>query len=118
MTSDVDEKLLGAQAERPGGGSRPTPPVVSSAPRVRTTSKQQHEFIGTYKGCTLYIRREDRYDPWYITVTTEGGGYLYDGWWTEPRSEGRIATIREAIVEACRGSMLWQNTELRSGHDE
>jgi len=78
-------------------------------PRVRTVSRSRHEFEGTYKGHTIYIRREHRNDPWYITVQDFGGSYAYDGWWTEPRDEDRVATLREAIVEACKGALLWPN---------
>lgn len=75
-------------------------------PRVRCQSKSPNHFFGFYKGHTLDIRRENRNDPWYISVSGEDG-YLYDGWWTEPEQEYRIATRREAIVEALKGSRLW-----------
>lgn len=55
------------------------------------------------------IRREDRNDPWYIQVSNEDG-YAYDGWWTTPAHEGHIATRREAVEEAIRGSLLWPNS--------
>jgi hypothetical protein len=74
---------------------------------VRTISKTRNEFEGRYKGHDIYIRRENRNDPWYITVTDSEGCRAYDGWWIE--EEGRIATIREAIIEACKGSLLWPN---------
>jgi hypothetical protein len=81
-------------------------------PRVRTISKSRHEFEGRYKGHDIYIRRENRNDPWYITVTDDEGCRAYDGWWTEPERDGRIATLREAIIEACKGSLLWPNASV------
>ena len=79
-------------------------------PRVRTISKSRNEFEGRYKGHDIYIRRENRNDPWYITVTDNEGCRAYDGWWTDPEHEGRIATLREAIIEACKGALLWPNS--------
>lgn len=40
-------------------------------PRVRTISKDRHSFEGRYKQHNIYIRREDRNDPWYITVKND-----------------------------------------------
>jgi hypothetical protein len=90
------------------GGSRSVDHIVG--PRVRTVSKSRNEFEGRYKGHDIYIRRENRNDPWYITVTDSEGCRAYDGWWTDPEREGRIATLREAIIEACKGALLWPNS--------
>jgi hypothetical protein len=76
-------------------------------PRVKCYSKDRNNFHGFYKGFEIIIERQNRKDPWYIMVFDEDG-YAYDGWWTEPQREDRIATRREAVLEALRGSLLWK----------
>jgi len=63
-----------------------------SAPRVRTV-----------------VKNKDKSASWYIEVVAPDGCRVYDGWWDKPQREGRIATQREAIIEALIGSVLWNN---------
>ena len=80
----------------------------NTGPRVRTISKSRNAFEGRYKDHKIYLSRLGPQQAWHIQVRSPDGTYLYDGWWTKPQHEGRTATLREAIAEACRGSLLWR----------
>lgn len=59
------------------------------------------EYTGTYKGCDIQIERE--WDGrFYIIVTHQDGGHLYDGWWGCLHNT-RLEAIKEAILGAGLG---------------
>lgn len=67
---------------------------------MRIISKSRKHFHGTHKGAEILIEREPD-GRFYIIVTAESGGRLYDGW---ARSE--ITRMVEAKREALYGSEL------------
>lgn len=73
-----------------------------TAPRVRKIEQLNDVGWFEYRQCAIHIERQTKHENWYIQVQHADGGYLYDGWWTD--SIGK--TMREAVVEACRGAGL------------
>ena len=67
---------------------------------MRIVSSSRDHFYGTHKGAHIHIEKEPD-GQFYIIVTSEDGGALYDGW-----SPAEIRTMREAKREALRGAGL------------
>jgi hypothetical protein len=59
----------------------------------------------------IFVREPD--ERFYITVFAPSGNYCYDGWWPRSPREPR-KTMREAIEQALRGSLLLQDSKALS----
>lgn len=77
---------------------------TTQKPRVRCISKSRNTFHGTYRRHTIELDRKSRREEWYVRVWGEDGIYAADGYWRD--SHGK--TIREAILHALEGSLLWK----------
>jgi hypothetical protein len=75
----------------------------ASGPRLRCSEKWANGFYGTYRGHQVAIERDSRNDPWTFLVVCPDGTYAADGVMRER------TTMREAIIYALRGALLWPN---------
>lgn len=83
----------------------------------------EERFEARYKGHSITIERQgpdkDHHD-YYITVTHPSGGYVYDGFWKIPWEDCSDPTMKKAIIESLRGSLLisGQNVQGDGSPDE
>lgn len=73
----------------------------SNGPRLRCTEKWNNGFYGTYRGHQITIERDSPTDRWAFLVVCPDGTLAADGVMRER------ATMREAIIYAVRGALLW-----------
>ena len=76
-------------------------PAKNSGPRLRCDERSASHFYGKYKGHLVTIERDHRSRPWTFLVVCPDGTRAADG---EMRER---TTMREAIVYALRGALLW-----------
>lgn len=79
-----------------------TPAVKTKATMVLNQLEHTEDELCGYdkQGNHFNIEREPD-GRFYIQVSWQNGGYLYDGWWNE---HGK--TMREAVIEAVEGAGL------------
>lgn len=82
----------------------PSGACSASGPRLRCTEKWENGFYGTYRGHQVAIERDSRKDPWKFLVICPDGTRAADGMMRER------TTMREAIIYALRGALLWPNS--------
>lgn len=90
-------------------GGHPSPMSGSAGPRLRCTEKWENGFYGTYRKHQVAIERDDKSRPWTFLVIGPDGIRAADGVMRER------TTMREAIIYALRGALLWPNTKVRHG---
>lgn len=83
-------------------------------PRVTVLERSENYFEGRYKQHDIRIDRTARNPNWYIVVRGPDGCYACDGWWRDSADK----TMDEAILEACRGSLLWPARAATPPHKE
>jgi hypothetical protein len=72
-------------------------------PRLKCDEKSLNHFYGGYKKHSIGIERDHKGAPWGFRVITESGERAADG-----VMDGD-ATMREVILHALKGAMLWPN---------
>lgn len=77
----------------------------ASGPRLRCDERSANLFYGRYKGHTVALERDSRNDPWTFLVVCPDGTRAADGKMRER------TTMREAIIYALRGALLWPNAQ-------
>lgn len=73
-----------------------------SGPRLRWRICTSCQYVGDYKGHEVYVWRFNKRKPWAYVVTAPDGTKVADG------IMDTRGTMREAIVHAVTGAMLWQ----------
>ena len=74
---------------------------MKAGPRLRCTEKWPNGFYGTYRGHQVAIERDHKSRPWAFLVICPDGTHAADGVMREQ------TTMREAIIYALRGALLW-----------
>lgn len=74
---------------------------MNGGPRLRCTEKWPNGFYGTYRGHQVAIERDHKSRPWTFLVVCPDGTRAADGVMREQ------TTMREAIIYALRGALLW-----------
>lgn len=73
----------------------------TGGPRLRCTEKWENGFYGTYRGHQVTIERDHKSRPWTFLVVCPDGTRAADGVMRER------TTMREAIIYALSGALLW-----------
>lgn len=113
MTSDVDEKLLGAQGEQPDGGCPPPAAVVSSAFERKWIGAKVSVLIRLAIDChigAVVTKASQKSNMVWCEIPDNGGGWeTHSGWRTigERVSRGIYGDTQPTFTV-----IAWPNTEV------
>jgi hypothetical protein len=83
--------------------------VASGGPRLRRTEKWENGFYGTYRGHQIAIERDHPSRAFAYLVICPDGTRAADG------IADKGMTMREVIVHALTGALLWPNKQVSRG---